>query len=133
MEIESRRFYEAAARQTVDAGTRQLLDDLAQEEERHEAAAEEITDAQAASGAISREHDAARRLFVLRFIQPGLAGLSWRGAAFSCDAFSGSSERCYRGSVSSLGRAARRARPARGYSGPPSVGRRRGGRCGRRM
>src|ERR1700760_4261832 len=33
MEIEARRFYEAAAQQTSDAGTRQLLDDLAQEEQ----------------------------------------------------------------------------------------------------
>src|SRR5438477_11825249 len=75
MEIESRRFYEAAAQRTNDAGIRQLLDDLAQEEQRHEAAAEEITEAQATSGALSHERDAARRLFVLRFIQPGLAGL----------------------------------------------------------
>jgi len=75
MEIEARRFYEAAAQRTTDAGIRQLLGDLAQEEQRHEAAAEEITDAHASSGAIRREHDVARRLFVLRFIQPGLAGL----------------------------------------------------------
>jgi rubrerythrin len=75
MEIESRRFYEAAAQRTSDAGIRQLLDDLAQEEQRHEAAAEEMADAQVASGALSREHEAGRRLFVLRFVQPGLAGL----------------------------------------------------------
>jgi rubrerythrin len=75
MEIEARRFYEAAAQRTSDAGIRQLLDDLAQEEQRHEATAEEITDAQATSGALSHEHDAARRLFILRFVQPGLAGL----------------------------------------------------------
>src|SRR2546426_8308729 len=75
MEIQSRRFYEAAAQRTSDAGVRQLLDDLAQEEERHEAAAEEITDTQSTSGALSHERDAARRLLVLRFIQPGLAGL----------------------------------------------------------
>lgn len=75
MEIESRRFYEAAAQRASDASVRQLLDDLAQEEQRHEAAAEEITDAQATSGALSRERDVARRLFVLRFVQPGLAGL----------------------------------------------------------
>src|SRR5437879_13354900 len=53
MEIESRRFYEAAAQRTNDAGIRQLLDDLAQEEQRHQAAAEEITDAQTTSGALS--------------------------------------------------------------------------------
>jgi rubrerythrin len=75
MEIEARRFYEAAAQRTTDAGIRQLLGDLAQEEQRHEATAEEITDAQDKSGAISQEHEVARRLFVLRFVQPGLAGL----------------------------------------------------------
>jgi erythrin-vacuolar iron transport family protein len=75
MEIESRRFYEAAAQRTTDAGIRQLLDDLAQEEQRHEATAEEITDAQDKSGALGHERDVARRLFVLRFVQPGLAGL----------------------------------------------------------
>jgi rubrerythrin len=75
MEIESRRFYEAAAQRTRDAGVRQLLDDLAQEEQRHETTAEEISDAQKSSGAVGQEHEAARRLFVLRFVQPGLAGL----------------------------------------------------------
>jgi len=75
MEIESRRFYEAAAQRTTDAGIRQLLGDLAQEEQRHENTAEAITDAQDKSGAISQEREVARRLFVLRFVQPGLAGL----------------------------------------------------------
>jgi rubrerythrin len=75
MEIEARRFYEAAAKKTTDAGIRQLLGDLAQEEQRHEDIAEEITSEQDKSGAISHEHDVARRLFVLRFVQPGLAGL----------------------------------------------------------
>jgi rubrerythrin len=75
MEIQGRRFYEAAALRTTDAAVRQLLGDLAQEEQRHEAAAEEITDAQAASGELSHESAAERRLFVLRFVQPGLAGL----------------------------------------------------------
>jgi len=75
MEIESRRFYEAAAQRTNDAGVRQLLGDLAAAEQEHEATAEKITDAQTAAGALSRERDVARRLFVLRFVQPGLAGL----------------------------------------------------------
>src|SRR5947207_2801311 len=75
MEIESRRFYEAAARRTSDARIRELLDDLAQEEGRHEAAAEQVTDEQITSGALSHERETARRLFVLRFVQPGLAGL----------------------------------------------------------
>ena len=75
MEIEARRFYEAAAQRTNDAGIRQLLDDLAQEEQRHEAAAAEVTDAQAATGQLGHERENAQRLFVLRFVQPGLAGL----------------------------------------------------------
>ena len=75
MEIEARRFYEAAAQRTTDAGIRQLLGDLAQEEQRHEDTAEAISDEQGKSGAIGQEHEMARRLFVLRFVQPGLAGL----------------------------------------------------------
>ncbi|HEV8542024.1 MAG TPA: ferritin family protein [Verrucomicrobiae bacterium] len=75
MEIEARRFYEAAARRATDAAIRQLLNDLAQEEQRHEHTAEEITDAQAASGQLEEEREATRRFFVLRFVQPGLAGL----------------------------------------------------------
>src|SRR3954447_18545822 len=55
MEIESRRFYEAAAQKTSDAGIRQLLDDLAQEEQRHESNAEQITDAQTAAGEVGQE------------------------------------------------------------------------------
>jgi erythrin-vacuolar iron transport family protein len=75
MEIEARRFYEAAARKAQDAGVRQLLGDLAQEEISHENKFEEINTAQIASGEVNIEHETAKRLFVLRFIQPGLAGL----------------------------------------------------------
>ncbi len=75
MEIEARRFYEAAAARTTDATIRQLLGDLAREEQRHQAAAERVTGHQEASGQLAEEHLAARRLFVLRFVQPGLAGL----------------------------------------------------------
>jgi rubrerythrin len=75
MEIESRRFYETAAQKATDASVRQLLGDLAQEEQRHESTAEGITEAQVASGELSHERQAAKRLFILRFVQPGLAGL----------------------------------------------------------
>jgi rubrerythrin len=75
MEIEARRFYEAAAQKTTDAGIRQLLGDLTQEEQRHEDTAEEINHEQDKSGAIGHEREVARRMFVLRFVQPGLAGL----------------------------------------------------------
>jgi rubrerythrin len=75
MELEARRFYEAAAEQAGDVSVRQLLGDLAQEEGKHEAAAESITEAQEEAGLVSDEREVARRLFVLRFVQPGLAGL----------------------------------------------------------
>ena len=75
MEIEARRFYEAAAQRATDAGIRQLLGDLAAEERRHETTAEKVTEAQVAAGELHVEHEAANRLFVLRFVQPGLAGL----------------------------------------------------------
>ena len=46
MELETKRFYEAAARRTTDAGISQLLGDLAAEERRHAERAEELEDAQ---------------------------------------------------------------------------------------
>src|SRR5438874_8990193 len=71
MELETRRFYEAAIRRTTDAGVRQLLGDLAEEERKHESIAESF----AATPQTDDEEDARRRLFVLQVIQPGLAGL----------------------------------------------------------
>lgn len=75
MEIDARRFYEAGAQQSRDAAVRQLLGDLANEELKHENAAEEISAEQEAKGLVEKEHETARRHFVLRFVQPGLAGL----------------------------------------------------------
>jgi rubrerythrin len=75
MEIESRRFYESAAARTQDAGIRQLLDDLAQEERTHEDRAETLEKDKLAPDARREEDESARRLFVLQIVQPGLAGL----------------------------------------------------------
>jgi len=75
MEFEARKFYEAAAQKTTDTAIRKLLGDLAHEEQRHEAMAEDIHKEQSAAGQLAEEHHAARRMFVLRFVQPGLAGL----------------------------------------------------------
>jgi rubrerythrin len=75
MEGEARRFYEAAAAQATDASLRQLLGDLAHEEQQHEVTAEQVGSAQETAGQLREERVAARRLFVLRFVQPGLAGL----------------------------------------------------------
>jgi rubrerythrin len=71
MELETRRFYESSARRTTDAGIRQLLGDLAEEERKHQHTAEEIATATVSAG----EEETAHRLFVLQVVQPGLAGL----------------------------------------------------------
>jgi rubrerythrin len=71
MELETKRFYEAAARRTGDAGMRQLLGDLAEEERHHAHAAEQIAQTKLSE----TESDQQKRLFVLQVIQPGLAGL----------------------------------------------------------
>lgn len=75
MESEARRFYEVAAQQAGDATVRQLLGDLAHEEQKHEATATSVNAAQAEAGLLVTEAESGRRLFVLRFVQPGLAGL----------------------------------------------------------
>ena len=75
MEIESRQFYERAAARSQDAGVRQLLDNLAQEERSHEQRAETLEAEELPPDAKRREDEARRRLFVLQVVQPGLAGL----------------------------------------------------------
>ncbi len=71
MELETRRFYERAARQATDVGVRQLLGDLAEEERKHSTIAESLE----ATEPAEEEVAARKRLFVLQVIQPGLAGL----------------------------------------------------------
>ncbi len=75
MEMETRRFYEAAAQRTTDAKTRQLLDDLAETERQHAAIADSLEKENLTESARKQESDAQRRLFVLQVVQPGLAGL----------------------------------------------------------
>ncbi len=75
IEVETRRFYEKAARRTEDAHVRQLLDDLAQEERTHESRAQELTEQKLSPEVKEDEDRAQRRLFVLQIVQPGLAGL----------------------------------------------------------
>jgi rubrerythrin len=74
MEAETRQFYERAARRATDASVRQLLGDLANEERSHSALATHLEE-QLTPEKREEEDDAARRLFVLQVIQPGLAGL----------------------------------------------------------
>jgi rubrerythrin len=75
MEAETRRFYVRAARRSQDATIRQLLDDLAAEERRHQANAEQLEAKYIPAGVREKEGESERRLFVLQFVQPGLAGL----------------------------------------------------------
>jgi erythrin-vacuolar iron transport family protein len=75
MELETKRFYMKAIEQSCDAGVRQLLGDLAEEERKHEHLASELEAQRRASGAEEDERATKRRLFVLQVIQPGLAGL----------------------------------------------------------
>jgi rubrerythrin len=75
MELETKRFYTKAAAQTTDAGIRQLLGDLAEEERKHQTLAEELEAERRVSGAEQEEAATRKRLFVLQVIQPGLAGL----------------------------------------------------------
>ncbi len=75
MEAESKRFYQRAARHSTDAAIRQLLGDLAAEERRHEARAEEL-EAEFVPAEVEKAEGATeRRLFLLQVVQPGLAGL----------------------------------------------------------
>jgi rubrerythrin len=74
MEAETRRFYEKAAARTQDAGIRQLLDDLINEEREHEERAQELDKEKLPASVKADEELAQRRLFVLQIVQPGLAG-----------------------------------------------------------
>ncbi|MBV9623640.1 MAG: rubrerythrin [Acidobacteria bacterium] len=75
MEAETRQFYLRAAARARDAGIRQLLDDLAEEELTHEHRAEELERAKLTRETRDKEDEARRRLFLLQIVQPGLAGL----------------------------------------------------------
>jgi erythrin-vacuolar iron transport family protein len=75
IEIETRRFYEKASARSEDASTRQLLDDLANEERTHEKNAEQLDKQILPKSVKEEEEQAERRLFVLQIVQPGLAGL----------------------------------------------------------
>jgi rubrerythrin len=75
MELETRRFYRQAAQRATDAAVRQLLDDLAAEERKHQGLAEQLSAEQLTPDVRQQEDEASRRLFVLQVVQPGLAGL----------------------------------------------------------
>lgn len=75
MEYETARFYRRAAEQARDASIRQLLIRLAEAEDKHEKLAERLEGELLTTDARAEEDATARRMFVLQYVQPGLAGL----------------------------------------------------------
>jgi len=75
MERQARDFYVAAAGRSTDVETRSLLGTLAAAEAGHETKAQALTEEHLGGEARSEEDFAARRQFVLTWVQPGLAGL----------------------------------------------------------
>ncbi|HEY0235971.1 MAG TPA: ferritin family protein [Afipia sp.] len=74
MEFEAQRFYARAAEQAQDVGVRRLLCDLAELERGHETLASRLT-ASLTPDARAAEEKTRHRMFVLQYVQPGLAGL----------------------------------------------------------
>ena len=75
MEYEAQHFYEAAGKRTSNISIRKLLNELALVEATHEEMAAGFENELTSSGHLGAEKETARRMFVLQFIQPGLAGL----------------------------------------------------------
>ena len=74
MEYETARFYRRAAETAKDDAVREMLGRLAAAEEKHEKLAQELGE-DLAPNARAAEDETARRMFVLQYVQPGLAGL----------------------------------------------------------
>jgi rubrerythrin len=75
MEMEAERFYTRAAARSQDVSIRTLLGDLALAESGHEHRLDSLVEAKLTDKERGAEAEAARRNLVLRYIQPGLAGL----------------------------------------------------------
>jgi erythrin-vacuolar iron transport family protein len=75
MEAETLAFYRRAAARSEDVTIRKLLGDLAEAEVQHELRADELREENLPANVRRTEDAHARQAFVLRVIQPGLAGL----------------------------------------------------------
>jgi erythrin-vacuolar iron transport family protein len=75
MEYETARFYRRASDHATDASVRELLVQLADDEDRHEELAQKLGAQILTADARQREDQTVRRMFVLQYVQPGLAGL----------------------------------------------------------
>jgi rubrerythrin len=75
MEYEAAHFYHRAAESARDINVRKLLTELADAEEKHETLAQELDERILTKKARAKEDETSRRVFVLQYVQPGLAGL----------------------------------------------------------
>ena len=75
MEFQAARFYAKAAEHATDVGVRALLGELALIEQGHEDLAHKLTEANLSTDKRAKEDATARRMFVLQYVHPGLAGL----------------------------------------------------------
>ena len=75
VEYEAANFYRQAAKSARDASVRELLDKLAEIEDQHEDLAEKLSEEILTQDARGKEETAAKRMFMLQYVQPGLAGL----------------------------------------------------------
>ena len=75
MEFEAERYYRKAADGARDVSVHQLLVELAEAEAGHESLAHKLSEEVLTTGARAKEDETARRMFVLQYVQPGLAGL----------------------------------------------------------
>ena len=75
MEYEAERFYRRAAETARDISIRKLLLELAEIEADHETLAQKLGETILTTDARAKEDETERRMFVLQYVQPGLAGL----------------------------------------------------------
>ena len=76
MEFEAERYYRKAAETARDVSVRELLVELAEAEAGHEKpGAQAVSETILTQGAREKEDETAQRMFMLQYVQPGLAGL----------------------------------------------------------
>jgi rubrerythrin len=75
MEFEAERFYRKAAETARDVSVRKLLIELAEAEAGHESLAHKLSEQILTKGAREKEDATSKRVFMLQYVQPGLAGL----------------------------------------------------------
>ena len=75
MEFQAQRFYRKAAETARDVSVRKLLIELADAEAGHESLAHKLSEQILTKGAREKEDATSKRVFMLQYVQPGLAGL----------------------------------------------------------